>query len=81
MNKFAKKDDSATKESNNKKRKLIVNETVLSDNNIQFSGSYFKKLIKGDHPLGGRTLDSKIYQILSEHNPFKGFFSLNTSVK
>lgn len=73
MNKFAKKDDSATKESNNKKRKLIVNETVLSDNNIQFSGSYFKKLIKGDHPLGGRTLDSK-NQIFSEHNPFKGFF-------
>lgn len=55
MNKFVKKDDSATKESNNKKRKLIVNETVLSDNNIQFTGSYFKKLIKGDHPLGGRT--------------------------
>lgn len=65
MNKFAKKDDSATKESNNKKRKLIVNETVLSDNNIQFSGSYFKKLIKGDHPLGGRTLDSKIQYIKS----------------
>lgn len=72
MNKFVKKDDSATKESNNKKRKLIVNETVLSDNNIQFTGSYFKKLIKGDHPLGGRIV--KIYQILSEHNPFKGFF-------
>lgn len=65
MNKFVKKDESATKEPNNKKRKLIVNETVLSDNNIQFSGSYFKKLIKGDHPLGGKTLHSKLDQIMS----------------
>lgn len=76
MNKFVENDESDI-ESNHKKRKLIVNETVFSDNKIQFSGSYFKKLIKGDHPLGGKTLESKIDQILSKHFPFKGILFNN----
>lgn len=57
MDKRIKKHKLATEESLNKKRKVIVNESVLtSDNKIQFNGSHLKKLIKGDHPLGGKAL-------------------------
>lgn len=39
-------------EPDKKKRKLIITEKEESSS-VKFDGNYFRKLIKGDHPLGG----------------------------